>query len=170
MQVEDLSQADPLITAQAHKMIGLTGLSVLDTILKEERGEKDVLRGALECLNNALAAPVVSRFCLPLNSETTPHRHRSYCPDKLAGRRSLSGVGMWKAASMGETEEADAMQDGKRQSAAAMNAELFCREDDSIASIFTILAEETDFYCRYHAVRLLTALSTSSTQRLAQVT
>ena len=38
MQVEDLSQADPLITAQAHKMIGLTGLSVLDTILKEERG------------------------------------------------------------------------------------------------------------------------------------
>jgi hypothetical protein len=40
---------------QAKKILGMTGLPVLCNILKEDRGDREMLRGALECLNIAIA-------------------------------------------------------------------------------------------------------------------
>ena len=40
----------------------MTGLPVLCTILKEDQGDKHMLRGALECLNIAIAPSQVRAF------------------------------------------------------------------------------------------------------------
>lgn len=58
------------IVPQAQMTVGLTGLPVLCGILKEEKGDKELLRGALECLNVAMSPAQVSLCC---SSFTQPH-------------------------------------------------------------------------------------------------
>lgn len=62
------------------------------------------------------------------------------------------------------------MQDGDRQSASAMNAELFARGEGNMELLLGLLDTE-DFYVRCHAVQLLTALAAGGAraQRLSQV-
>lgn len=61
------------------------------------------------------------------------------------------------------------MQDPSRQSATAMNAEMFVRGNGNIEALLDLLPNQGDFYIRYHTVQLLTALAHSSTPRVAQV-
>lgn len=50
-----------------------------------------------------------------------------------------------------------------------MNAELFAREEGNVRLLLDLLDGEPDFYVRYHAIQLLTAIGAGSTTRLAEV-
>ena len=60
------------------------------------------------------------------------------------------------------------LQETSQQSTSAMNAEMFFRGKDNIPTLLELLSDQTDFYVRYHIVRLLTTLAHSSTNRIAQ--
>lgn len=61
------------------------------------------------------------------------------------------------------------LQDGERRNIGTTNAELFCREEENLGLVFKTLGTQKDFYIRYYAVQLLTALSSVACKRLVQV-
>ncbi|KAK3413135.1 hypothetical protein EUGRSUZ_I01732 [Eucalyptus grandis] len=103
----------------AQLAFGVMGFPVLMGVLKEEREDVEMVRGALETLVGAL----------------TPIDHVK-----------------------GPTNEVQP---------ALMNADLLSREPESISLILSLLSEE-DFYVRYYTLQLLTALLTSSPNRLQE--
>ncbi|KAI4348210.1 hypothetical protein L6164_008961 [Bauhinia variegata] len=103
----------------AQLAFGAMGFPVLLGVLKEERDDVEMVRGALETLLSAL----------------TPLNHAK-----------------------GSSNEVQP---------ALMNMDLLSGEADSISLLLSLL-EEDDFYVRYYTLQLLTALLSSSPQRLQE--
>ena len=61
-------QALTLSSPQAQQIIGMNGLSVLCGVLRDEKGDKEMLRGALECLSVALTPSPVRTYAFLLMS------------------------------------------------------------------------------------------------------
>ncbi|GAB2279001.1 Golgin candidate 6 [Dionaea muscipula] len=103
----------------AQLAFGAMGFPVLLSVLKEERDDLEMVRGALEVLVGAL----------------TPLNHVKGLENKVQP--------------------------------ATLNADLLCREGDSISLLLGLL-EEDDFYVRYYTLQLLTVLLTNSASRLQE--
>ncbi|KXZ52056.1 hypothetical protein GPECTOR_10g1079 [Gonium pectorale] len=132
-QLKDLLVDNP----KAQLALGNMGLPVLISVLRDERDDLELLRGALEAL---------------LAATSSSHGTGAGAGAAGGGAEAVGGGGLAEHNGLSAAEA----------HAAALNAELLARQRESVGLLLGLLEDEPvgvpDFYVRYHTVQLLTAL------------
>ena len=151
---------------QAQLAVGAMGFPILCEVVREEREDLDMLRGALECLVLALAHGEPPK--------ANPRRPQAWELLLLSSRILSTRCSLWPSTAQALDRCARGRWPMRTQEAhvSAINSELFARGKGHVSMLLALLEDEpvgvNDFYVRYYTLQLLTALG-ASPHRLHEV-
>ena len=149
-ELRDLVQENPV----AQAAIGSIGLTTLLTALRDEREDSDLVQLVLEVLVNAITAGGGAGASSATNANANANAGGGE-----AAAAATAGDAAVDAAAASPSNESGISPAG------AANAEALAKNPTNVELLLSLL-DESDFYVRYHAVQLLTALSSVCAHQL----